>query len=321
MVNAKFRGVWIVAVIASSLFGCASKEPGFYRHSPTIAQLEIPPDLTKPDFQDNFEIPQVGISLTKEPLLSDGTKVKLQRDGRLRWLEISAEPVTVWGYVRDFWSSKDIPVAWQDIKLGVMETEWLRNYDTSFAKDRFRVRVEPGATKGTTNLYVIHRGIQQHIGDIEAIPVWTDRLGDPELEIEVVGQMLEFFSLEPKRKQQLLEDAKQNKVESTLKLNDVPPALVVNDAQHRVWELVRLTVERMGHRIISHDKDTGVLKIKPSKDGDGVTPALFERDEEFTMRVIVAGANETRLELQAEQGPFADAQNQRNFLIRLKENL
>lgn len=307
-------------LVAGSLFACASKEPGFYRHSPVVKALEVPPDLTAPDFQDTYEIPQISKLLVTQPVLSSGEAVRLQRDGRLRWLEIDSETTLAWEHVKEFFSDKKLKLDWENRKLGIMETEWLTHYDSEYAMDKFRVRVEPGMKPKTTLIFVAHRGVQRELDDGALRPVWTERPGAPELEIEFLSSLLEYMSLEPQRKQQLVEEMKRQRPESTLKLDAVPPALEIHTEYARSWTLLGLAVDRLGHIIESRDQKSGKMVIRINKEETGLTSPFGER-KKMSIKVTEMNEQNTRVNIENDKGGADDSQEAVNLLIRLKESL
>lgn len=311
----------VVLLLVLLVTACVAREPGFYKHSPSVPMLEIPPDLTKPEFEDSFDVPQIGKLLTSKVTLSEGAEVELKRDGRLRWLEIGSKSDLVWELLHDFWEHNKIALEWENPKLGIMETEWIEYPESEYAKDKFRVRVEPIANDKTA-VYITHRGIQQAFSEGDLAPVWTNRPSDEELEIEVIGLLLDYLSLEPKRKQALLEKARSESPDSVLKLDADPPSLEIHTAFGRTWQLVALSVDRMGHIIESRNRDAGKLVVRLGDEADAaIAGSLFSKREKVTLRFKELGNDLTQLWLEDADGHQDSSEEARNFLIRIKENL
>ena len=313
--------IFLVLLLLIVVSACASRDPGFYKHSPSVSTLVVPPDLTQPELENTFDVPQIAKLLSKEPLLSDGSKVKLIRDGRLRWLEISAKTDLVWEHVKDYWYQQGIEVEWENPKLGLMESTWIQHPASEFAKDRFRVRIEPAGDKKTW-LFISHRGMQQVFSDGDLHSAWGVRTSDPELEIEVMGQLLGFLSLEPKRVKAIKEKAKRDRPDSELKLNAEPPSLEVATRFARTWQLVAIAVDRLGHIIESRNKDAGKLVIRLSEDTESaISGSLFTKREKLTLRFKELSEEKTQIWLEDEEGQADLSEEAKNMLIRLKENL
>ncbi len=275
------------------LAGCASTDTSFYKHAPSMPLLEVPPDLTRPEIKNEFEIPQIGALLNKQALLEGGATVRLVRDGRLRWLVFNRPPEAVWTAVRDYWVANSVHLEWENKALGIMETAWLPHYDQSeFAKDKFRIRIEPGAEPGSSELYLAHRGLQEAFVGGEIVPVWAERANDPELEVEVLGQMLSFFGLDQERKQAIVAEAAKTVAEVELGQRGKQPVLYLQADYERGWKLVLRAVDRLGYVAKQRDKAEGWIEIQLDEKGErtGFVPGF-----------AVAGLNRKQYRLSLEQ--------------------
>jgi len=321
----KQNKLFLTLVGAALLGGCASSDTGFYKHAPSIQPLDVPPDLTAPDIKDDFAIPQIASLLVQEPVLAGGGKVRLVRDGQLRWLEIEAEPDLVWQQVRDFFIDADVDLDWETRSLGILETKWVDHYETKYARDKFRVRVEPGRKKGITELYLSHRGQFESYADGEMAPVWEGRQNDPELEVEVLGLMLSFMGLSKEQREQLVEQAKQEKVAITLDVDAEVPFITIEQPADRGWKLAIRAADRLGYIVEERDEAAGKLVIRLGKVGvdEGFAPGhtlLGLGRDVYHLRVKASG-DETRIEVLTSSGGRDNSKAARDFLARMYEKL
>jgi len=322
----RFNFVSRVAVMAAGLAlmgGCASKDIAFYRHSPSMPMLEVPPDLTKAEVDDSFEIPQIGALLLKQPPLAGSGTVRLERDGRLRYLVVTGETKELWRWVRDFWSDANVGLAWENSALGLMETDWIERYDRRFSKDRFRIRVEPGREAGTTQLYVIHRGMMEEFVGTESMPVWVKEPTDPELEIEVIGQMLQFFGASAQKAAAIVAQAKEPRTAASVELDGEIPVLVVKDAYFRVWELTLLAIDRNGDLTESREKETGKIAVRVNEADKGrvFVPGIAlsnVRPAKLSLTVVQVG-DATRIHVVDDTGKPISTAWAKEYLSNLKE--
>ena len=308
------------------LVGCATTEQEFYKRSPVSNALEIPPNLVKAKLDGSFSIPTVGGLGAEKVLLSSNATVSLQSDGRMRWLEISEPTNKIWDHVLAFWENNEIPVLWENKKLGIMQTDWVDNYESEFLRDRFRVRIEVGKTPRTSLLFLTHQGVQKDFYQDGIVNVWEARTYDKELEIEVLGQLLEYFALEPQRVKELIKKAKKQKPGSTLELKNSPPSLVIHATKDKSWSFVAAAVDRMGHLIIERDQLEGVLTIRVSEDEFATDFSIglvgaFTKRETFKLKFSVIDEKETRIIVLDDEFIEEDSQQARNILIRIKDNL
>lgn len=310
----------VVLLLVVLVSACASRDPDFYKHSPSVAKLEVPPDLTKPSFEDTFNVPQIGQMLAEKVTLSDGATVELKRDGRLRWLEVSGKTEQVWNLMRDFWDHNGIALDWENTQLGLMETDWVEYPGSEFARDRYRVRIE-AAGKDRVQVYMAHRGIQYTFHDGDMNQTWGERISDPELEIEVLGLLLDYLRLEPKRKQAMLEKARRARPDSKLQLDAEPPSLLISTGFGRAWQLTALSVDRLGYIIESRNKDAGKMVVRLEGSDSSVAGSLFNKRDKVTLRFKELGNDSTQLWLEDMEGRADITEEARNMLIRIKDNL
>ncbi|MDH5301639.1 MAG: outer membrane protein assembly factor BamC [Gammaproteobacteria bacterium] len=310
-----------VAVLA----GCASSDPGFYKHAPSVKPLEMPPDLTDPDIKDDFDIPVIGAMLAREPVLAKGGSVRLQRDGQLRWLEVEADTDAVWQMTRDFFAQANVDLDWETRSLGILETKWVKHYDTRFARDKFRIRVEPGSKPGVTLLYLTHRGQFESFGDVSMAPVWVGRPNDPELEIEVLGQMLVFMGLSKERSDELAGQVKKEKIITKLDVDAEIPSITIQQPADRAWKLAVRAADRLGYIVEERNEAAGKLVIRLGKVGvdEGFTPGhtLLGLGREVYHLHVSSSGSETQIEVLTASGGRDNSKAARDFLGRMFEKL
>lgn len=168
-----------------------------YVSSSKARKLEIPPDLSEIETQDNYEVPGEARSYKNFKDKQNNTKpnksvkvvqdpdgMKIIKSGNLRWLIVDKDPDTLWPYIQDFWEEEmGFKVKVANKRTGVLETEWISTSDLStssssaldkwldsmsgFAdKRKFRTRLELGSQNGTTEIFLSHRssfaGANQH---------------------------------------------------------------------------------------------------------------------------------------------------------------
>ena len=159
-----------------------------YVSSSKSRKLEIPPDLSEIETQDNYEVPGEARSYKNYKDKQNNTKpskvvrvvqdpdgMKIIKSGNLRWLIVDKDPDTLWPHIQDFWEEEmGFKVKVANKRTGVLETEWISTADLSttsssrldkwldsmsgFAdKRKFRTRLELGSKDGTTEIFLSHR--------------------------------------------------------------------------------------------------------------------------------------------------------------------
>jgi outer membrane protein assembly factor BamC len=145
------RFVLTTAAAAAVLSGCSwmSESSVDYKSAGKLPPLEVPPDLTSPQRDNRYTIPDNARSSAtlsgyeaerRDPargaratttaggapaVLPDVERMKIERAGTQRWLVVQdSPPEKVWPLVKDFWQENGFLVATEIPEAGVMETDW-----------------------------------------------------------------------------------------------------------------------------------------------------------------------------------------------------
>lgn len=189
----------VCASTACSIFGSDND----YTKSGSLPPLEVPPDLTKPDWNSRMSIPgeeaarvsavatSRGEGESQTPERSETSKtsvlpeflgIKVRREGNVRWLEVTADTQALWPRLKSFWTQAGIPLEKEEPAVGLMETVWYEHRDAlpkgKFAKmlgrayraisdtgirDKYRLRFERVAPD-LTNIYLTQQRAET-VGD------------------------------------------------------------------------------------------------------------------------------------------------------------
>jgi len=314
----------ILISVALAISACSTQKDTFYKHQPSGQPLEVPPDLTMVDATSTFEIPKVSQVTMKKHVLENGAAVVLKRDGKLRWIEVDAPPDVVWDEVKNFWLSNNVKLSWENQEFGIMETAWLKSYDSKYDLDRFRVRIE-GVGKDKTDIYLTHRGKQEDFIDGEIVSGWATTFNDPELEVEVLDQLLSYMGLDKERKTKLLQDARKAQAIASLDLKSSDPHILINDNIDRSWKLCLQAVDRAGHVITVKDKAHGWFELRLVREGktaDFVPGfALSDKKREVLRIQLKTAEGGTRVYVVNNAGQQDQSKQAREFLRELNQYL
>ena len=124
-----------------------------YKTAGKLPPLEVPPDLTTPQSDDRYAVPETkpsgtatyseysrdkatttpGPAAQPQPsaqtaLLPSPDKVRMERAGSERWLVVKAPPEQVWPELKSFLESAGFQLKIQDQATGIIETEWRESH-------------------------------------------------------------------------------------------------------------------------------------------------------------------------------------------------
>ncbi|NLR75977.1 outer membrane protein assembly factor BamC [Leeia aquatica] len=286
-----------------------------YRSAGEAPGLDVPPDLTRPTYDDRYNMPNVNRGSTyssyaegaaAQPQTASPTvlpkvnKVTVERAGNDRWLVVDATPEQLWLPVKDFWQELGFIIKIDEPETGIIETDWAENralipddfirntfgklldslYSTD-ERDKFRTRMERRAD-GKTEIYISHRGMYEaYANEAKDKTVWQPRPVEPELETEMLTRMMLRLGIEENTARRALAD-KTNTVERAKLLKGNTGGLVqVNEPFDRAWRRVGLALDRNGFTVVDRNRNEGTYFIsysderKPESSGGGWFSWLF----------------------------------------------
>lgn len=245
------------------------------------AALEVPPDLSRSGVQDAYPVPG---ARPRETVLPPVEGMRIERDGRFRWLVVEAEPAELWPGIRDFWRRQGFGLDTDDAQVGMMETGWsekrvalpvrgvrrwlerFKRFAYTYAvRDRFRTRVERGAEPGVTEVYVTHRGAHEEVrGDSYA---WTPRPSDPALELEMLGRLMHFLAQggDTPDGSGAVAAAGEGASGRRAEVVDDPAGgtyIRLDEGFDRSWRLVRRALDRAGFTLNDLDRSRGLFLVR-----------------------------------------------------------
>src|SRR5688572_24176730 len=161
------KALLATVVAAAVLPGCSwfsDSSSVDYKSAGKLPPLEVPPDLTSPQRDNRYAIPEQSprSSATlsgyeaerREPVKNPGAatpgapaqpvllpqleRIKVERAGTQRWLVVQEPAEKLWPLVKDFWTDNGFAVRLEMPEAGVMETDWAES----------RARIDEGAMRG-----------------------------------------------------------------------------------------------------------------------------------------------------------------------------
>lgn len=343
--------------------------------------LELPPDLAGASFNDALDVPGATGTATYSgyageraartriagsgDVLPEVQGVSLRRSGDRRWLDIDAPPSAVWSEVVDFWRQQGILLVEQDPATGVMKTDWLENraeirqdfvtrqvrkvldglYSTS-TRDQYRVRVDAGPTRDSTEVYLTHRGMEERLvrntlGE-GANTVWEPAGNDPDKEAIMLRRLMLYLGVSDGDAERMLASGGAATtagstmagagVGSQLVRNGADAELVIPGEYRQAWRQTGLALDRSGFAVADRNRSEGVFYVRyddpgrdPGQRGIIDRMAFWRGDgdggvEQYQVR-LEAGADATRVRVTDAEGRPTTGGTGERILSLLHEEL
>lgn len=304
-------GVLVFAAVVSGCAMRAEKDPSKVDYGPSLVRpLEVPPDLVKP--VDAAGDPAGTASASglnarapdANPLgvLPQFHDFSIERSGDARWLRTREPPEKLWQPLRDFVLSQGLPIAAEDAKLGLIETEWVNNRSerdpdflqkylgkvvpglfSSGMRDRYRIRLDR-ASDGGAEIHIAHRGLEEVIAEqgtgVQVTRTrWQRRPSDSELEAEMLRRLLLQLGAPEQAAQAALQ--KQRVPDRATLVRDANEAsLRLNDKLDDAWQRVGAALDRLGYVVRTRDRAQALYQVRYTD------PAAAADDNAFWQKVI-----------------------------------
>lgn len=334
--------------------------------------LEVPPDLVAPEVDPAFRVPEApagrvsareapadaqtraeerprDAGMRPERVLSHPEGVQVRRDGPVRWLEVDMPPEELWPRLRAFFDGQGVPLARDEPRQGVFETEWMQmqagvpieggirqligrvfgdSYDAS-TRDQFRVRVEPEGDSGSA-VFVSHRSTREVAVRQDEVR-WQMAPADPEAEARMLVQIMSHLG--PAEEQAVQAVAEARDVTPSLRITQVDgePVLEIQDRFLSVWRRLGVMLDRASLLVDDQDRSAGTYFVtyRPERDaeGGGFVSRLFGRGDASsvlrrdTQYRILLGEAEGRVRVVArdQQGEALGVEEAQAVLERIRE--
>lgn len=272
-----------------------------YKSANKTRPLEVPPDLTQPNVDERYVVPDVNPGGTAtysdyardrgnqpattpaaEGVLPAGENVRVERSGTQRWIVARGDPAQLWPTVKDFWQENGFVIAQENPSAGTMETDWAEDrakipqdgvrsilgkfmdgmYSTP-ERDKFRTRLEQGTEPGTTDIFISHRGMYEiFVEEGKERTVWQPRPADPNLEAEMLRRLMVKLGVQEAKAKTEVAAAPVEERAKLVRGPDGVPQLELDDDIDRAWRRVGLALDRVGFTVEDRDRSKGTYFVR-----------------------------------------------------------
>jgi len=323
-----------MTVISSCAFVQRFSGEDDYAEASSQGGLHVPPELVTPEWNDSLKIPQTGSDRVSAldtygkaldaSVVPEFVDMTIRREGDLRWIEAEVDPVNVWPLLRSFWASQDVILERDKPAIGVMETEWIEDIDSSQSeftevteftatRSKFKIRIErePNAV---TNIYVSQRKTQLH-SITEQGAVWLDVTSDSESEAEMLVSLMQHLGESRDTAINAVAEAEGPRLYIEIRDLDGMPVLYVGDQYSRVWRRTGIAIDRTGLQIHHQDRSRGIYHVRVQASDVSENAQLQSGD--YQIHLLSQGAQTVLTAHSAEDESILSAQSARILLNQI----
>lgn len=228
----KVLQIGIFGAILFSLISCSTsgsdRQLDYGAKAKQLPNLEMPPDLTVPDTDEQYRMPQgegmaaatfsnysksgVAQGRAASSVLPEVKGVSLERNGAQRWLVVKEPAEKVWAVARSFLLELGLTIKSEEQTSGVIETDWAENrakvpqsairdvlgkvLDKAYSlgeRDQYLVRLERSKDGSSTEVYITQRGMVETFSEDMTVSRWQMRANEPELEAIMLQRLMVRF--------------------------------------------------------------------------------------------------------------------------------
>ena len=132
---------------------------------------------------DSYEIP-----LPAQVFSSGSTnEIRMHKLGEIRWLYVEALPSSVWPLMKDFWSSSNFGLSYEDPNSGIFESQELQVHSK---QTKLQMKIEHGIRQASSEIFLSHL-IKNTDNNWIRVPV------EDNLEDDVLRDALDFLTDAP----------------------------------------------------------------------------------------------------------------------------
>jgi outer membrane protein assembly factor BamC len=360
----KYAGYAASAVVLVAVSGCGiiSDKAVEYKKTESRPSLEMPPALTL-ERENTLELPQGsevsyvdydrdsqqrGTVSRDSGVLDLPSGMQLHGSGDQRWLVVAQSAEVLWPVLRQFWADNGFKLSREAPRLGIMETDWAENraaipsdlirrtigrlidfaYDSGY-RDKYRLRLEPGESSRSTEIYISHQGVEEvsHNNTF----VWQPRPSDPGLEAEMLKRLMVVLGADETVAEQKLIATDVAAPSMRLSTNDQGQAFIAYPAGFaQTWRQVGLALDHGGFTVEDRNREGGDYYIryvgKDTAQGHLLSKLAFWRDTEAEKKQIYilhleVNADATHITLLQEDRSNVEAQRAQSILNIVGEHL
>jgi outer membrane protein assembly factor BamC len=257
-----------------------------------VVPLDIPPDLTQLTRDTRYVVPGGAVTASSmaarpaNPVAATAAKqvndVRVERDGKQRWLVVDRTADSVWPIVHGFWKENGFEYVVEQQQIGLLETEWAENRAkipqdfirrtlgkvldglySSGERDKFRTRIERN-NSGGVDIFITHRGMTEEYKDASKTggTIWVPRPSDADLEAEFLSRLMVKLGVSVEQSKVVAPATEATPSKTILVSTGGTTVLSIPDSYDVAWRRVGLALDRTGFTVEDRDRSQGIYFVR-----------------------------------------------------------
>jgi outer membrane protein assembly factor BamC len=285
-----------------------------YYADKTVSNLEVPPDLTKPNRKNALDISKFiddDKSLTNfdeneikiiNSIKNKNIDIEVKKNDNYRWLVVQKDANFVWNTANEFLKDSGFSIVKSNKSIGIMETNYLENVESIPSKnlgvirsmfkdafaaryalptlDKYRIRLET-IDENTTEVYLSLNSMREVVtnkGLANENTIWQEKEADKSIEAEMLYRLMIYLGSDnniAKEKIEKATDSNNISVKVTSGLNGFSK-LQFNLDKNKTWDALSWAIDKLGINIEDRDKNDYSLYLNIANDKDrGIMSKIF----------------------------------------------
>jgi len=311
-----------------------------YRRAAVEKKLALPAGVKADAIYDSYAIPPISdnTSLTKsfeipgpEPLSEDVGRenVRINKLGEERWILVNGSPGQVWPRLRSFLTLNNLSLQRIDAAKGLLETNWITPSLEGAVRERYRLRIEQGVQRDTSEVYVLQASLKA------GLVSWPEQSSVKQREELLSDELAQYLANSPSAAVSMLA---QQTIDSSGKVtieeySRAQPYIKLQLPFSRAWASLRRALSKAGYQIDDLDRSQRLFYVNYSEElASGEEPgffaSLFGGSKEaaaasvaYLVKVKEPDSESVEITIEAQDADNADALESKTLLKLIKRHI
>jgi len=271
-----------------------------------------------PESQEDLDADSYIIPLPAQVFSSGSTnEIRMHKLGELRWLYVEALPSSVWPLMKDFMSSTDEGLAFDDPNKGILESNIISKGQY---KNKLQMKIEHGIRQASSEIFLSHLALDEE-------GTWTKVSQEENIEDQVLRSALDFLSETPSTGGTSLVALNLNVGQkAVLKQSEEGMNFIEMNLEFpRAWAAIDRALKEALITVKDLDRSKGVFYISFSQESEaGFMKRVFTRDTKisnYNFRINIERVEDNLCRVTVTSDSKENAILERDLLSEINQSL